>query len=221
MSRATVDPDASAPLLRRRRLVWAVGLAVACGALAAWRVWRVPPMTPDPFGSIEQVYAFLPERQRRPRLEDGRIPFPMGHRRNAALGRFSGAPHEVEPFVAFLESMPVPVATPITEEYIASGRSETATSLRAVAHAWAEADFSELRERILAVAVAYAEHPDGLIAAQAGLVLLAMEHDMPSDDPVADAAKALLGGRFGESFRATWGGVIEHARSARPAAGGP
>ena len=202
----------------RVAVVATVGVAMLFG-LAAWWVLIRPfgeqPATPDPFGTIEQVYASLPQSMQLPRVEDGSIPSPMLHRRNATLNRFTGEPAQIEPFLQFLESDPVASGADgeAMDAYHAD-IAERATALRALARAWVQADFSADRARVLALALCYTSDDSEIIRGQAGVLLLAMQPFTEADGGAGKDAEALFAedGPYDEHFVAVWDGVLEHAR---------
>lgn len=189
------------------------GVVVLC-VVAGIRMLSSTTVTPDPFGTIEQVYASLPERIRMPRREDGAIPHPISHRRMATMDRFTGQPSELEPFLVYLENRPIPAEIPEDEAYLHEDRAELASALRTIARAWPQVEFPGMLGRVLELAVRYADHPDGMIRSQAGLVLLAIEASPFPEGTHAESARSMLAddGPFGIEFRLIWARVIEHAR---------
>lgn len=194
------------------RIVKVAGVIVVAAAFVALAVMRSKGLdtrtagianvqavvTPDPFGTDEQVVASLSDMQR------GTLEQRTGTKARITTARsmatqfkFTGQPSELEWFVREIEAEVVPATIPPmddTDPYWVSDRGRVCDLLRTIGIAWVYAGpFEGMEERVTAAAARFVSHPDRLVRGQAGLALYAVkftptEHTLPGDGEAAYAA---------------------------------
>lgn len=168
----------------RTRLLAIVALAAVALAAAAFWAWRGSasprPVTPDPWGTIEQVMASIPADQAAAfRRTPTSATSELSLRASAARGRYTGDPRQVEFLLVELERLRIDAQGEITADGLGAidARNVAMIALVELQRAWrAAGPFEGVQARAARGALALLRQRHHDVHTAAGLVLMIIAH---------------------------------------------